>query len=55
MVVAYRFTIRFVTRFLITSTETDLSKMHIFIISEHFYENQSFTNLASWIMFTFIY
>ena len=38
------FTIRFVTRFLITSTAIDLSKMSIFLISEHFHENQSFTN-----------
>ena len=55
MVVAYRFTIRSVTRFWITSTATDLSKMHIFIISEHIYEIQLLTNWASWIMFTSIY
>ena len=29
--------------------------MCIFAISEHFYENQSFTNFASWIMFTSIH
>ncbi len=52
MVVAYRFTIRSATRFLIISTATDLSKMHIFIISELIYENQSLMNWTSWIMFT---
>ena len=38
-----------------TRTAIDLSKMGIFLISEHFRENQSFTNRALWIMFTFIY